>query len=100
MLTMDDYILLDYWGQLVQDFKDSEKQYDIDAYETEDMARQILSYIRYTRFRQWTLFVQKRGEEFEKMIEKLVKLDFNSKAVQRFLEDEELWKTTLELGAQ
>ena len=97
---MDAYILLDYWGQLVQDFKDSEKEYGIPAHETEDMARQILSYVRYTRFRQWTLFVQKRGEEFEKMIEKLVKLDFNSKAVQRFLEDEELWKTTLELGAQ
>jgi hypothetical protein len=97
---MDGYILLDYWGQLVQDFKDSEKENGIEAYETEDMAREILSYIRYTRFRQWTLFVQKRGEEFEKMLEKLVKLDFNSKAVQRFLEDEELWKTTLELGAQ
>jgi hypothetical protein len=94
---MDAYILLDYWGQLVQDFKDSEKDHGIQAHETEDMARQILSYIRYTRFRQWTLFVQKRGEEFEKMIEKL---NFKPQAIQRFLEDEELWKTTLELGAQ
>lgn len=97
---MDGYILLDYWGQLVQDFKDSERTYDIDHYETEDMARQILSYIRFTRFRQWTLFVQKRGEEFEKMIEKLRKLSFDAKAIERFLENEELWKITLELGAQ
>jgi hypothetical protein len=97
---MDGYILLDYWGQLVQDFKDSEKEHGIQAYETEDMARQILSYVRFTRFRQWTLFVQKRGEEFEKMLEKLRKLNFNPKAIERFLEEEELWKTTLELGEQ
>jgi hypothetical protein len=97
---MDHYILMDYWAQHVRDFKDSEKEHGIDAYESENMARTILRYIRYTRFRQWTLFVQQRGEEYEKMMEKLVEGGFDPTAAERFVGDEELWKTTLEMGGQ
>ena len=97
---MDHYLLMDYWAQQVRDFKDSEKEYGIDAYETERMARTILDYIRYTRFRQWNMFAQQRGEEYEKLIEKLVERGVDPKAVERFVEDEERWKTTLEMGAQ
>lgn len=91
---------MEHWAELVRDFKDSEKEHDIDAYETERLAREILDYIRYTRIRQWTLFTQKRGEEFEKMMEILYQKELDIKAVQRFLENEELWKVTLEMGEQ
>ena len=97
-VAMDYYLLMNHWAELVRDFKDSEKEYDVDAYETELMARAILDFIRYTRIRQWTLFIQKRGEEFERMIAILEEKDFDLKAVQRFLEDEDLWKVTLEMG--
>jgi SOS response regulatory protein OraA/RecX len=97
---MEYYLLMDYWAQQVRDFKDSEKEHGIDAYETESMARTILDYIRYTRFRQWNLFAQRRGEEYEKLIEKLVERGFDPTSVERFVEEEERWKTTLEMGAQ
>ncbi len=99
-VAMDYYLILEHWGELVRDFKDSEKEHGMDAYETERLAREILDYIRYTRIRQWTLFVQKRGEEFEKMMEMLYEREYDIKAARRFLENEELWKVTLELGEQ
>ena len=97
---MDYYLLMNHWAELVRAFKDSEKEFGIDAYETERLAREILDYIRYKRIRQWTLFVQKRGEEFEKMMEMLYEMEYDIKAAQRFLENEELWKVTLEMGEQ
>lgn len=92
--------MMEHWAGLVRDFKDSEKEYEIDAYETEQMARDILDFIRYTRIRQWTLFVQKRGEEFEKMLAVLDEKQYDLKAVHRFLENEELWTVTIEMGEQ
>ena len=89
---------MNHWSELVRDFKDEEKDYDIDGYETERMARDILDFIRYTRIRQWTLFVQKRGEEFERMLTLLEEREHDLTAVRRFLENEELWKVTLEMG--
>lgn len=97
---MEYYLLLDHWGHLVRDFKDSEKAYDIDAYDTEQLTRDILTYIRMTRIRQWTLFVQQRGEEFDKMLAVLEEKGHDLTAARRFLENEELWKVTLELGEQ
>lgn len=97
---MDYYLLMEHWAQVVRDFKDSEKSNGIDAYETEMMSRDILDFIRYTRIRQWTLFVQKRGEEFDKMMAFLDEKGHDLKAVERFLENEELWKVTLELAEQ
>ena len=97
---MDYYLLMNHWAELVRDFKDAEKEHKIDAYETERMARDILDFIRYTRIRQWTLFVQQRGEEFEKMMAILDEKEHDLTAVQRFLENEELWKITLEMGEQ
>ncbi len=99
-VAMEYYLLMNHWGELVRDFKDTEKEHGIDAYDTERMARMILDYIRYTRIRQWTLFVQKRGEEFEKMMAILDESGFELTAAQRFLENEELWKVTLEMGEQ
>ena len=95
---MESYLLMEHWASLVRDFKDSEKAYGIEPYETEQMARHVLQFIRKTRIRQWNLFIQQRGEEFEAMMAKLEQ--FNPEAVRRFLSEEEIWKITLEMGEQ
>ena len=95
---MDYYLLMNHWAELVRDFKDSEKQYDIEAYDTEMMSRVILDFIRHTRIRQWVLFSQQRGEEFEKMMAILEEKGYDLTSAQRFLENEDLWKATLEMG--
>ena len=89
-----------HWGSLVNDFKDSEKNYERRAYDSEQLARAILDYSRFTRFRQWTLYTQKRGKEFEDLMDRLEKQGHPEDAVKRFLEEEELWTTTLELAAE
>ena len=92
-------LLLDHWAQLVRDFKDSEKAYDIEPRDSELLAMAIVDWIQTTPIRQWNLFVQKRGEDFEKLMAKLETKGFDDQAVQRYLEEETLWKVTLELGA-
>jgi hypothetical protein len=95
---MEYYLLMDHWASLVRDFKDSEKEHDIDPRDSEQLALAIVDYIRYTRIRQWNLFIQKRGEEYEKLVETLIARGFNQSAAERFVEDEERWKVTLEMG--
>ena len=90
---------MEHWGSIVRDMKDSEKQYGIEAYQTERMAKEVLDYVRYTRIRQYTLFLQKRGEEYEIMINKLKK-NFAEEAIQRMMENEEFWKATQEMAEQ
>jgi len=92
-------LLLDHWAQLVRDFKDSEKAYDIEPRDSELLAMAIVDWIQVTPIRQWNLFVQKRGEDFEKLMAKLEAKGFDDQAVQRFLEEDELWKVSLELGS-
>ena len=93
-------LLLDHWAQLVRDFKDSEKQYDIEPRDSELLAMAIVDWIQGTPIRQWNLFVQKRGEDFDKFRAKLEAKGFDDQAVQRFLEEDELWKVSLELGSR
>jgi hypothetical protein len=93
-------LLLDHWAQLVRDFKDREKTYGIEARDSELLAMAIVDWIQTTPIRQWNLFVQKRGEDFDKLMAKLEAKGFDSEAVQRYLEEEELWKVTLELGSR
>lgn len=96
---MNNYLLKDYWGQLVNQFKDDEReQYGQDGYATETLAIDLLDFIRFTRIRQWTLFTQKRGEEFETMLTKLEAKGHSVEAVRRFLEEEERWTTTLKVS--
>jgi len=97
---MEYYKLLDYWGSLVRDFKDSEKQYNVSAYTAEMLAQMVVDFVRFNRFRQYNLFTQQRGEEFERLLAKLEKAGFDRASVQRFLETEELWKATLQMGEQ
>lgn len=90
--------LMEDWAELVRDFKDSEKEHDIEPRDSELLATDILNYIRWTRIRQWTLFVQKRGEEFEKFIALLKQREYEEDAIRRFLENEDLWEVTLKMG--
>ena len=93
-------LLLDHWASLVREFKDSEKAYDIEPRRSELPVIAIVDWIQVTPIRQWNLFVQKRGEDFDKLMAKLETKGFDSQAVQRYLEEEELWKVSLELGAR
>lgn len=97
---MDRYLLQDYWASLVRNFKDSEKQSYVSGYRAELLANTILDYILYTPFRQYKLFMEQRGEEFERMLFKLKQQEFEEESIQRFLENEDLWKATLEMGEQ
>ena len=94
---MEGYLAIEEWSSLVRQFKDSEKAYDIRPYDTEQMCRDILRHIQYTRFRQYNLFTQQRGEEFEKMVASLERT-YSPEAIQRFLQTEDLWRTTLAIG--
>jgi hypothetical protein len=94
---MEYRFLLDHWSELVRAFKDSEKENGVEPRDSELLALAALDHIQWTRIRQWNLFVQKRGEDFEKFVEAL-KRRFEEPAIRRFLEDEELWKVTLEMG--
>lgn len=96
---MNAYLLAYHWTELVRDFKDTEKQEGISGYTTENLCRTALDYIRNGRFRQYNLFTQKRDEEFEKFYKRLAD-EFTEELVKRFLEDDELWKTTLEMAEQ
>lgn len=97
---MQYYALQNHWGSLVRNFKDEEKQYDRAPYDTDQLALAILDYIRYTSIRQYKLFQQKRGEEFERMIDTLKKREHDADAMKRYLEEDDLWAITLELAEQ
>ena len=87
-----------YWAALVRIFKDNERKQDIRHYDSELLAQSVLDYVRYTRIRQWALFIQRRGEEFEKMVEVLQNKGLDTGAITRFVEDEKLWEATLEMA--
>jgi|Laugresp1bdmlbsn_1035097.scaffolds.fasta_scaffold30588_2 hypothetical protein len=97
---MNHYLKLDNWASIVRDLKDSEKIFGHEAYHTERICREILNYIRYTRLRQFTLFSQKRGEEYERLLAKLQSYGFDSGSIMRIVENEQFWGMTLELGQE
>ena len=97
---MNRYILGDHWAALVRDFKDSEKEYGCSASDTERLARFILDYATNTRFRQYNMFTQQRGEEFELMFKKIEALGLSQESARRMLYDETFWKTTLQMAEQ
>lgn len=93
-------LLLDHWAQLVRDFKDSEREFDIEPRDSELLAMAIVDFIQTTPIRQWNLFVQKRGADFDKLLAKLEAKGFDGGAIQRYIETEELWAVSLELGSR
>jgi len=93
---MDYLVKYEHWTAIVRDLKDSEKEHDVSAYQTGELAIEILRYVRSTKFRQYALFTQQRGKEYEDMIE-LLSHRFRSDAITRVLAEEEFWKATLAL---
>lgn len=96
---MERYRLKEKWASLIRQFKDTEREQGIAPYTSERMAMDILDHMRYTRIRQYNLFMQRRGEEYERMI-KMLRLRYSEEAIERFVQDEDIWKTTLTLGEQ
>lgn len=97
---MSRYLLSDQWAGLVRDFKDSEKEHGHSAADTERLARFILDYATNTRFRQYNLFTQQRGEEYELMFKKIESQGLSVESARRMVYDETFWKTTLEVAEQ
>lgn len=93
---MDYYLTLEHWNEIVRSMKDAEREYDILPGATSDLAKDILQYIRSTRFRQALLFKQKRGEEYEVFVEELQKT-YDPKAVLRALDNDEFWEVCFSL---
>jgi hypothetical protein len=98
---MNRYLLKDHWATLVTDFKDEEREtHGRSGYSTEQLAMDVLDHLRITRFRQWALVSQKRGEEFERMMARMEARGHDPEALKRFLDSEELWALTLEMSTQ
>jgi methylase of polypeptide subunit release factors len=93
---MDYYLTLDHWSSIVRQLKDDEREHDILAQATSDLAKDILLVIRSTRFKQGVLFKQKRGEEYEKFVEKLNDT-YDHGAVKRILSNDEFWEVSFSL---
>ena len=96
---MERYRLKEKWASLIRQFKDAEREQGIAAYTSERMAMDVLDHMRYTRIRQYNLFMQRRGEEYERMF-KMLTSRYPEEAIERFVQDEDIWKTTLALGEQ
>ena len=99
-MALERYIRQEEWASIVRDLKDTETVFGQDAYTTERLAHEILRFARYTRIRQYNLFTQKRGEDFDKMMETLETMEFDLGSVRRVLENDEFWKMTLELAEE
>jgi hypothetical protein len=93
---MEYYLTLEHWNALVRHMKDSEREFDVTAYKTEQLAKDILRVIRGSRLRQALLFKEHRGEEYEKFVKKL-NLDYEPDAVARALKNEEFWEACFSL---
>lgn len=95
---MESYLKTEHWVSLLRDIKDKEKTFGHSGYQIERIAKDILDFASYTRIRQYNLFTQKRGQDFEAMMAKLESKEYDMGIVQRMIEDEEFWKTTLDLA--
>ncbi len=96
---MERYLKLDYWAQIVRNFKDSERQeHRRENRDTEELAKFILDYATWTTFRQYKLFQQRRGEEFEALLARIEDSEKDLDAAKRMIYDDEFWEATLELA--
>lgn len=91
--AMKHYTTLEYLTQHILDFKDSEGVFGVSAYDASRLAFDVRYYVLHNPIRQPVLFVQKRGEEFEFLVEKLKKTH-DAGSVKRFFENDELWQST------
>lgn len=96
---MERYLQVDYWAQIVRNLKDSEReQYGRKNRDTEELAKFILDYTTWTNFRQYKLYQQRRGEEFEQLLARIEDTEQDLEAAKRMIYDDEFWNATLELA--
>jgi hypothetical protein len=96
---MERYLLKDYWAQIVRNFKDSERdEHGRTNRDTEELAKDILNYATWTQFRQYKLFQERRGVEYETLLARLEQAGHDMEAAMRMILDDEFWTTTLELA--
>jgi hypothetical protein len=95
---MNSLLLVEHWASMVRDAKDSEKTHGVDPRDTERLLDLMTDFARYTRFRQYNLFTQQRGEEFDLLLKKIEMRGFSLDAARRLLQDETLWSTLLEVA--
>ena len=93
---MDYFLTLEHWTSIVRKIKDEELEYEISAYKTGQLAKDILTTIRSSRFRQAVLFREKRGEEYERFVTKL-NVIYNPGSVKRILDNDEFWEACFSL---
>lgn len=93
---MDYFLTLELWTSIVRKIKDEEREYDVPAYITGQLAKEILTFIRSARFRQALLFREKRGEEYERFVEKL-NINYDPESVKRILDNDEFWEACFSL---
>lgn len=93
---MDYFLTLEHWTSIVRKIKDEELEYDVSAYKTGQLVKEILTFIRSSRFRQIVLFREKRGEEYERFVEKL-NLIYDRDSVKRILDNDEFWEACFSL---
>ena len=93
---MDYFLILEHWTSIVRKIKDEELENDISAYKTGQLAKEILTFIRSSRLRQALLFRERRGEEYERFVEKL-KLIYDPDAVKRMIDNDEFWEACFSL---
>lgn len=99
-MALERYLQQEHWASIVRDLKESESVFGHDAYTTERLTHEILRYIRYTRIRQYNLFTQRRGEDFEHLMTCIGAMEFDMGSVRRVVDNDEFWKMTLELAEE
>jgi FMN phosphatase YigB (HAD superfamily) len=94
---MEYALVSDHWAEIVRYLKDKSKS----SHTTELCAIDILRYIRRKNERgikQPALFRQRRGEEYEKMLEFLVtEKKYELAMITNILDEDDFWEVTLEM---
>lgn len=94
-----DYLLqVSQWSDAVMRFAEQEtKRHSVRGQTVRDMCADIVRFVEYTRIKQYNLFTQQRGAEFDKFKADLLK-QYPEESVARFFADDEMWRLALELG--
>lgn len=96
---MERQLEIEAWCDAILQFAEQEqKRYRIPMKRAEQMCRDIVRFVEYTHIKQYKLFQQQRGEEFEKVLGQLRETGYDEESIQRFFANEELWTMTLNIG--
>jgi uncharacterized radical SAM superfamily protein len=89
---MEQKLKLEEWKEIVRSMKDKE----IQKFKTEQLATNILDFVRNTKVSDKLYFKDKRGKDFANMILKLKEKSFEEEAIERMVDNEDFWNLTLE----